>query len=115
MALDLFSHAEEAARRRDVGIARAAHAQDIKRPGWSELAYQAIVALARTQAEVHVDDVLRVFVLRPDHPNAWGAVWQRAIRNGVIKHSGRVRPCKVDSGKHLHQSPIYDSLIYGRV
>jgi hypothetical protein len=83
-------------------------------PLWSERAYAAIVRIARRQATVHVDDVLREFTEKPSSANAWGSVYMRCIRERLIVHSGEVRPCTVDPTKHLHRSPVYASLIYKR-
>jgi hypothetical protein len=99
---------------RDRGISLADGAQARIAPHWRELAYEAIVEVARQQDTVHVDDVLRSFPFRPEHHNAWGAVWMRAIRNRVIASTGTIRPCTIDPGKHRHNSPVYRSLIYGR-
>ncbi len=110
---DLFTFAE-AQRRRDRGIALAANAQNASNFGWSDRAYAALERIARQQSEVHVDHLLRAFTERPDRPNSYGSVWQKAIRKGLIEHTGRVRPCTVDPGKHAHQYPIYSSLIYGK-
>lgn len=112
---DLFQHAALAERLRDAGMARASEAQDRAMPAWNELAYRAIEAVARTQAELHVDDILSAFTAKPDHHNAWGGVWMRAIRDGVIERTGRVRQCMSDAGKHRHQYPIYRSKIYRSV
>lgn len=101
-----------AASLRDRGMSLAAEAQDRASPSWSDIAYQAIVMVARSQAHVHVDDIIPL-VERPSHPNAWGSVWQRAIKRGVIVHSGQVRPCASDPRKHRHQSPVYASRLYG--
>jgi hypothetical protein len=109
---DLFSHAEQAEARKRAGMKLALVAQNEKAPEWAELAYRAIVALATRQAQIHVDDLLREFEAKPDHPNAWGSVWQRAIRDDVIVHSGRVRKCLADPKKNAHQYPIYQSLLY---
>lgn len=108
---DLFDHADQAAQLRDAGMGRATDAQESKQPGWSDLAFAVIVMIARRQPEMHVDDVLSDFPMRPQHFNAWGQVWRRAIMAGVIRNSGRVRPC-ADVRKHRHQSPIYTSLVY---
>lgn len=108
---DLFSYAQ-AQNLRDRGMQLAVDAQDQGNFGWSERAYAAIERVAREHTTVHVDDVLQRFTEQPDRPNAWGAVWQRAIRNKVIRHSGRVRPCKVDRRKHAHQYPEYVSLFF---
>lgn len=109
--MDLFQHAALAERLRDAGMARASEAQDRAMPAWNEMAYRAIVAVAKTQGDVHVDDVLRVFRDPADHPNAWGSVWMRAVRDGVIERTNRVRP-SFDPAKHKHQYPIYRSNIF---
>jgi hypothetical protein len=107
----LFAWADGAALR-DTGMDLASEAQEEVSPGWSERAYQAIVTVARFRPEVHVDDVLRIFTEQPAHPNAWGAVWSRAIRDRVISRTGRVRETQ-DRRKHRHQYPVYQSEIFG--
>jgi hypothetical protein len=107
---DLFARADGAALR-DAGMAVASDAQERTAPGWAERAYQAIAHAARTQSSVHVDDVLAIFPERPDHPNAWGSVWTKALRAGVISRTGRTRETN-DRRKHRHQYPIYRSETY---
>ena len=106
--IDMISYIE-AQRRRDEGVALAANAQGQR---WSDRAYQAIEAIARRSVHVHIDQVLRAGVPRPDHPNAWGAVWLRAIRAGIIQRSAETRPCTVDPGKHAHRYTVYFSRIH---
>lgn len=111
--MNLFEHAEaQAILRRDRGMALAADAQDRAVPGFTELAYAHIFNLACEHEEVHIDLFLTTFKIKPDHPNAFGAPWQKAKRDRVIEHSGRVLPCTVDPTKHAHQYPLYRSLIY---
>jgi len=105
----LFNYAA-AKVRRDRGAARAAEAQDNAVPGWGDHAYDAIVLVAKRQTTVFVDDVLKIFAVKPSHPNAWGAVWLRAIKANVIEHSGTVRPT-TDARKNAHQYPVYRSLL----
>jgi hypothetical protein len=107
--MDLFEHAKL---RRDAGMATAAAAQDEETPGFTELAYQHIVELARSNPTVHIDQFLSTFTLKPSHPNAFGAPWQRAKRNKIIVPSGEALPCTVDSKKNAHLYPVYRSLIY---
>jgi len=102
----------EAVKRRDRGMALASDAQDRKAPKWSEVAYAAIERVARRQIHVHVDDVLREGVPQPHHPNAWGVVWMRAIKAGVIQHSNQTKPCATDKRKHAHRYPIYFSRVH---
>jgi hypothetical protein len=104
-----------ATHRRDAGMAEAEFAEVFNNPDFGEAAYAAIRHVARRQCEVHVDDILRFCKTRPSHPNAWGAVWMRAIKDGVIVRTGRVKPCLSDPAKHKHQYPVYQSgLFYGR-
>ena len=110
MSQDLFAWADGAALR-DSGMAAAGEAQERDAPGWAERAYQAIRIVARRDPEVHVDDVLAIFREQPAHPNAWGSVWQRAVRDGVISRTGRLRETR-DRRKHRHQYPVYQSEIF---
>lgn len=109
--IDLFDYAKS---RRDVGMQIAANAQDTEMPNFTEMAYRHILGLARDHREIHIDLFLASFKLKPSHPNAFGAPWQRAKRNGIIQHSGRVRPCTVDPMKNAHLYPVYTSLIFGK-
>lgn len=108
--LPLFAHADRAAQLRDAGMRLAASAQDGKHPGWSELAYAAIVAVAKRQEHLFVDDVLRELRADPHHPNAWGGVWMRAIRSRVIEDSGHTKR-SADPKKHAHKYTVYRSLV----
>lgn len=110
--LDLFAFTE-AKERRDAGMARAAAAQDRDTPKWSDIAFAAIERVARRQPHVHVDDILAENVPEPEHYNAWGGVWSRAIKRDIIQRSNQTRPCKRDAKKHAHASPVYFSRIYG--
>ena len=96
---------------RDTGMAAAEDAQERAAPGWPGRAYQAIVAVAKRQSTVHVDDVLAIFPERPVHHNAAGQVWMSAARNGVIKRGKEWRHSR-DRRKHKHLYPVYQSLIY---
>ncbi len=104
---DLFSF-RDAQTLRDQGLAQAA----ANAPIFSALALQAIEAIARRQPQVHIDDVLSAGVTAPAHPNAWGAVWLKAIRKGFIMRTAATRPCKTDRKKHAHAYPVYASLIF---
>jgi hypothetical protein len=108
--IDLFSWSKGAALR-DAGMAIASAAQERAAPGWADRAYAAIVAVALAQDTVHVDDVRLIFKEAPSHPNAWGAVWTRAIKDGVIAATGTIRRT-TDPRKHRHSYPIYRSLIF---
>jgi hypothetical protein len=103
-----------AANLRDVGVVEAEFAEALTGSDFAETAYAAICHVARRQCEVHVDDVLRFCAIKPSHPNAWGAVWLRAIKDGtIIKSDADVyRPCLSDPGKHKHQYRCYASGLF---
>lgn len=110
---DLFEFARdlEARQLRERGMALAANAQDRAEPSWSDTAFDAIVTVARRQTNLHVDDIIKR-VSQPAHHNAWGAVWMRAIKRGVIAATDQRRPSS-DPKKHAHKYPVYRSLIVG--
>lgn len=99
---------------RDVGMEAAAEAERRDQPEYAPALYAAIVAVARRQSLVHVDDVLPLVTVRPHHPNAAGGPWRQAIADGVIVKTGRSRPCATDRRKHAHDYPIYRSTLFGR-
>jgi hypothetical protein len=101
-----------AAHNRDVGMVEAEFAEALTGSDYSEALYAAICHVARRQCEVHIDHVLAHCKVKPRHPNASGQPWRRAIKDGVITHSGRVRPCVSDPIKNLHQYPIYNSGLF---
>jgi hypothetical protein len=105
-AADLFDYAESV-RRRDEGMRlAAAHS-----PRFADEAFEAIKRVALRQVHVHVDDIIAECTARPAHPNAWGQVWTRAIREGVIQRTNQTRPSR-DPAKHAHRYAVYFSLIF---
>lgn len=111
--VEMAEELEQAERLKRRGMALAEAAQDLIAPDWSTRAYDALVKIARSQATLHVNDVTREFTEAPSHPNAWGSVYMRLIREHMIIHSGRVQP-STDPKHHRHQYPVYLSLIYRR-
>ena len=107
LPLPLFDAAEGRARR-DAGMACAARAQGTQ---WGEYAYGLLEQLCRERPEVHTDDLAAVLEWHPASPNAMGAVWGRAIRNGLIERTGALRTSRQPE-KHAHSYPIYSSLVY---
>ncbi len=103
----LFDWAEH---RRDIGMIEAEFAEALTGSDFAEVAYAAICHVARRQCEIHVDDILRFLKARPSHPNAMGAIWLRAIKDGIIIRTGTIRPCVSDPAKHKH--PVYRSGLF---
>jgi hypothetical protein len=94
---------------RDAGVAAAARAQDKADPVWKELAYAALLRVAERQAWVHRDDVAAECGLSPHSANAWGAVWLKAVRQGVLVDRGRSRRT-ADPRKHAHKYTLWYSM-----
>ena len=97
--------------RRDAGMQRAAENAEGAEPGWADYALGLLRSLCERQPTVHVDDLSAICERQPASPNAWGAVWQRARRRGLIAKTGHERPTRLP-GKHAHSMPIYRSLVY---
>ena len=105
---------ELADRLKENGMSMASASQDAENPGWSARCFGAIKALALNNPTIHVDQLLAAFKERPAHPNAWAAPWQRALREHIIIHSGRVAAITVDPRKRKRLAPVYLSLLYRR-
>ncbi len=112
--LDIVNGPDAGAMLRDAGMAEAEFAEALTGSDFCEVAYAAICHVALRQSEVHVDDILRHMTIKPSHPNCWGQIWRRAIRDGVLLKTGTTRPCLSDPGKHMHESPVYRSGIFHR-
>lgn len=105
----------EAARRaRDEGMSRAqAHAEaDV--PGWSDTAYGFLLAYARVHERFISEDVSGASKARRDFPQpptdrAWGPVYRRAVRDGVIVQDGAGRSAR----RHASICPRWRSLVFG--
>lgn len=111
--LTLFDAVQGAAAR-DAGMALAELAQVMENPDFSTEALNAIRRVARRQETLFVDDVLAECKVKPSHPNAWGMVWVRAIKERVIIATNQVKHSR-DPAKHRHAYRVYRSLQYRRV
>lgn len=106
---------QAAARRRDSGIARAVEHADADTPGWSDIAFDFLEACARVRvAPFLAEDIIEMakaaHMEPPPDGRAWGGVFQRACRRGVIAKAGYA-PAKTSncSPKVLWQSRIVRS------
>ena len=82
-----------AARRRDSGITRAAEHADSDTPGWTKIAYEFLEACAGVRQHPFLaEDVLEMAAAAhlppPPDSRAWGAIFRRAARKGVIAKAG---------------------------
>lgn len=90
---------KEARAARDAGIQQAAdHAEQVH-PSWGEHAYEVLRQFVEIQrraggrqftSEGVRSSILALQLKEPPHRRAWGAVFQRAARNGLIVKVGIV-------------------------
>lgn len=99
----------EAVRRRDIGMIEAEFAENLRNPDFSTEAMNAIRRVAARQEFLFVDDIISECRVEPLHFNAWGGVWMRAIRDGVIAPTKERRHSR-DPKKHRHEYKVYRSL-----
>jgi hypothetical protein len=103
---------ETARRRRDSGIARAADHANAETSGWTEIAFDFLEACAKVRAAPFLaEDVIEMakaaHLPEPPDGRAWGGVFQRGARRGLIQKAG-FAPAKTSncSPKVLWQSRI---------
>lgn len=77
---ELFTGSELA----EQGMNRAADNADEKSPGWSERAYQHLIAYAKQHREFMTEDMRNEFE-PPPNMRAWGAIVVRAKKSNIIK------------------------------
>ena len=108
---------EAARRRRDEGIQRAVDNANIKIPRWADTAFSFLVDHSRANASFTAEDV-RIeaekadAVPPPPDKSAWGGVFQRASRAGLITRIGFVtaRDPKVHCNNiSLWRSNVHDA------
>lgn len=98
---------------RDAGMALAELAETIRDPDFSTEAMDAIRRVAKRQSTLFVDDVTAECRVTPHHFNAWGAIWRRAMMEGIIEPTKERRHSR-DPRKNAHEYKIYRSLTWGR-
>lgn len=98
---------------RDAGMNRAHDAAARRDEEWPDLAYGFLVRYATTHAEFISEELTamadRMGYGSPADPRAWGAIFQRAARAGVIQRIGY----GVSQRRHLSPTPLWRSLVFG--
>ena len=75
--------------RRDLGVSRSASAARRNAPGWEDAAVAAVREFAITHDAFIAEDVRETFATPADvDRRAWGAVMQRAVREGIVRADG---------------------------
>lgn len=82
-----------ARRRRDSGIARAADHANAETSGWTDIAFDFLEACAKVRAAPFLaEDVIEMakaaHLAPPPDGRAWGGVFRRAAKRGVIAKVG---------------------------
>lgn len=85
--LDIFKSCEL----RDQGIKRALDAAEKKDLSWGEIAYTFLIRYAERHKEFLAEDVRsasKYLVPQPPSNRAWGSIFVKANKNGIIKADG---------------------------
>lgn len=78
---------------------------------WAELAYGAVLQVAKTHPEFTPDDIWATGLQKPGEARALGGVMRRAHREGLIEKTGRVQPT-TQPESHGTDVTVWRSLIY---
>lgn len=97
---------------RDLGMGMALdHAEEMA-PGWGDLAYHFLENFCRKNAHFISEDVSDASKLwgmtQPPTDRAWGAVYKRAAKAGIIEKAGS----GTSRRRHASICPMWRSLIY---
>lgn len=87
------------------------HAED-RAPGWGDVAYQFLVRYAASHCRFISEDVSDASkkwgMVQPPTDRAWGSVYRKAVRNGVIAQDGVGRSRR----RHASICPMWRSLVF---
>lgn len=76
---------------RDQGIAKALHSAERECPNWTENAYSFLLNYIKSNKEFMAEDVREAskgIVSDPPSQRAWGGVFVRAVKSGLITRKG---------------------------
>ena len=97
---------------RDAGMQRALDHAEGDSPGWSDVAFLFLKQFAATHERFISEDVSDASkewgMVQPPTDRAWGQIYRRAIKEGVIKQDGAGRSRR----RHASICPMWLSLIY---
>jgi hypothetical protein len=108
--IDLFEFAEQQARE---GMGQALGHAEEARPGWGEVAYEYLLGFAQRHASFISEDVSDEtkethYFPQPPTDRAWGSVYRRALKEGIIARDGVGRSRR----RHASICPRWRSQIY---
>lgn len=92
---------QEAAARRDTGMARAIDKAERDNEGWSDAAIEAVKKFCKAHGAGHqfLTEDVRLYaetleiIEKPENERAWGAVMQQAARDEIIRKVGYAPAC----------------------
>jgi hypothetical protein len=96
----------EAVAVRDAAIQQASANAERKHPGWNEQAYQFLLDFIKDRSDPFMAEDVREAANRKKFPlppseRAWGGVFVRAAKEGIIKNNGYAPKKKADA----HRTP----------
>lgn len=101
-----------ARRQAEAGMAQALNNADNKIPNWSSMAYSFLLSYARTHRYFISEDVSGASkeqgLPQPPTDRAWGQVYRRAIKAGIIVRDG----AGISARRHGSMCPRWASRIY---
>lgn len=98
---------------KDHGMLLASEAEDRERAWWRHHALERLRDLAELSEFLDSDDLRDWGVEEPKHPNAWGSVWQKAVKEGWIEEAvGQQRRKSQRPTAHASKMTVYRSLIW---
>lgn len=95
--------------RRDTGIASSANHAEQDVPGWGDTALVFLTQFAELKMVPWTMETCRAWCVwaglpEPTELRAWGAVTQKAIRQGIIRKTGQYAPAASSNGS---PKPLY--------
>jgi len=102
-----------AKRARNKGMAQARNNAEATEPGWTDAAYEFLLSFARRNEHFISESVSgaskdHARFCQPPTDRAWGSVYRRAVRDGIIVLDGVGRSAR----RHASICPRWRSLVY---
>lgn len=106
------SNEHEGLRLKDAGMTLAIEAEFRDDRWWRLYALRALRGLCEEQEYLDSDDLHRKMT-KPNHANAWGSVWKKAIERGwIIETIDQPRRRSIRPEAHGAKMTRYESLIW---
>jgi hypothetical protein len=97
---------------RDLGMDRARKANDRDDPHWRTDTLKLLKRAADDNEYVDPDLLRKLGAREPLHPNAWGSIWKKGVKEGLIKEAPNMRRKSERPPAHAKKMTVYKSLQY---